>query len=173
LNNGDGATPGDYHLNIESSPGGVTTHSRHLKVAPGMPLWWCMRCDFDWRPGMTQGTTAADGGRGELALFHPYTGQLLGYAVTPLLKVTTTADTCDGVSACRLGNSEVGTDSGTSTYFKHVGFDYKGRFPIRPRPMFQAPSMAAWTGVISAGGGGGGLTPVYGGWQGGICVVTV
>lgn len=177
LNNGAGVNPGDYYLNIETTPGNgagstTTTHSSSLRVMPGATYWFNLRVDYDWKPGRTANTTNAAYSRGDLALFHPYTGQLLGSAMSTVLRTTDqsgTADKCDLVGNCQVGNGEVQTNAGTSTYFKHVGWDLRyARFPILPRQVVPLSQVMPQLMAVVAGGG---ATAGYGGWQGGVVSV--
>lgn len=171
LNNGNGVSPGDYYLCLETNPGGVTTKTGNIRVTPGGTYWFNLYVDYNLAPGRTANTTAATGGCAKLALFHPHTGQLLGQITAPLLKRAATADKCDTLNRIRIGNNETGTSSGAISYFKYIGLDTtRAQFPILPRkitPMSQLlPQIMA---TVAAAGGG--ATAGYGGWQGGVVSV--
>lgn len=156
LDNGGGVTPGDYRVSLETSPGGVTTKTGKIRVTPGGTYWFNLRVDYDWRPGRTPNVTDAVASRAELAFFHPYTGQMLGYIVAPVLKILTTADKCDVVNGCKIGNQELKTDPGTSSYFKHIGFDLRyARFPILPRQVMPMSALMPQLMATVAGAAGG------------------
>jgi hypothetical protein len=46
LNNGHGTPGGPYDINIESDPGGVTTHSSVITLVPGTQYWVTLKADF-------------------------------------------------------------------------------------------------------------------------------
>lgn len=139
LNNGNGQNPGDYFVNIETAPGGVTTHSKGIRVIPGGTYWFNLYADFNWKPGQTAGVTVGKGGIAKLGIWQPFTGQCLGVAEVQTLATT---DKVDTLGNSRIGNNEAGTDA-NSSYFEHIGYDIvNARFPILPQwhPSGQSPN---------------------------------
>lgn len=114
LNNGRGGA--GYSLNIESDPGGVTTHSAYLDITPGAAYWCTLLANF---------TTGVP----KLSVFDASTGAQVGATIT------STQKTGQDVLFLKLGNNEIGTAAGSTSYFQHTVADYTSAvFPLAAPP---------------------------------------
>ena len=109
LNNGAG---GVYALNIEASEGG-THHSANIVITPGATYWCVLKADYI-------------GGTAYLNVYDATQRTLVG-------AVTTAMTTGEDVNKISLGNGEIGTASGATSYFENMVIDYaQGAFPLGP-----------------------------------------
>src|SRR5262249_4041686 len=109
LNNG---ADGIYALNVEASEGG-THHSENIVITPGETYWCVLKADYE-------------GGTAYLNVYDATQGTLIG-------AVTTTMTTGEDVVQISMGNSEIGTASGATSYFENMVIDYaQGVFPLGP-----------------------------------------
>jgi hypothetical protein len=107
----DGAT--DYNLNIETNPAGVTTHSSNIAITSGSTYCCSMNVD-------TVGGTAT------LKAYEISGWTLVG-------SVTGTMGTSDPITYIRLGNNEVGTSSGHTSYMQDWCVDFSNHLnPLGP-----------------------------------------
>jgi hypothetical protein len=113
LNNGNGGGGTGYAVNIETDPAGVTTHSTYITLVPGTRYWFSLRADFV-------------AGSANLSIYTT-AGVLVG-------SVTASAHTTvSNINTVRIGNGEVGTAAGTTTYFENLVIDYlKAAHPLGP-----------------------------------------
>ena len=108
LNNG---ADGVYALSLEASEGG-THHSPNIVITPGATYWCVLKADYV-------------GGTAYLNVYDPQQ-TLVG-------AVTTTMTTGEDVNKISLGNGEIGTASGATSYFENMVIDYaQGAFPLGP-----------------------------------------
>lgn len=111
LNNGSGG--GGYGVNVETNPGGVTTHSTRIDLTPGGRYWCTMRCNFV-------------SGIADLAVFAPATWTLVG-------QVSTTQTTGETIGELQFGQGEEGLLPGVVSTFEHLVVDSAtARFPLGP-----------------------------------------
>jgi hypothetical protein len=101
LNNGD---HGNYAINIETSRGG-TQHTADLVITPGATYWCVLKADFN------TGT----------AILSAY--ETAGWTMVGSVTSTTLSIGQD-VGSIRIGNNEVGTAPGTTSYFENIIFNY-------------------------------------------------
>lgn len=114
LNSGSGTPGGIYVVNIETNPGGTTTHSNAITITPGGTYWCTLKLDF----------TA---GLAQLAVYET-TGALVATA-------SVAASTGDTVASCRIGNNEAGSATGYTSFIESVVFDQTiAAFPLGPGP---------------------------------------
>jgi hypothetical protein len=100
-----------YGINIETNPGGVTTHSAYITLTPGSTYWCALQADFT-------------GGTARLNIYST-SGNLVG-------SVTLSQTTGENIEKLRIGQIEAGTAIGTS-YMKCVMLDYTNHvFPLGP-----------------------------------------
>jgi hypothetical protein len=121
LDNGRGLTPGDYALNLESNPSGVTTHSAYQIISPFTWYWLTIFADFF-------------GGVGKLAIYDTTTWAQVGSTISTTLDVDAVVAN-RAVDRLKFGNGEVGTASSGTTisFFEHIVMDYtSARFPLLP-----------------------------------------
>jgi len=109
----NGAAPGNtYGLNLETNPGGVTTHSAYITLVPGDTYWVTFQADF------TGGT----------ARLEVYSTAFVQGGATASVAQTTGED----IQIIRIGNNEAGTAAATS-YFENWLVDYTNAvFPLGP-----------------------------------------
>jgi hypothetical protein len=91
-----------YDVNIETNPGGVTTHSSHINVAKDTTYWFSLR----W----------SNGGTASLKLFETSTWTEIG-------SVTSSQTTGEDIGPVNFGHGEGGTQS-TFMYLENIVFDY-------------------------------------------------
>lgn len=94
--NGSGSS---YYLNIESDPGGITTHSTHITVTPATWYWYSFKSDFTI-------------GSNSLAIFDT-SGNQVGSTVV------STNRSGEDIYPLRFGNAENGSSSGVNC-FEHT-----------------------------------------------------
>lgn len=88
----------NYSVNIESDPGGVTTHSTDIVITQGSTYWFSFRCN--WVAGTCD------------LYIYTTAGVLVG-------NVSSTQRSGEFISNLRIGNAEVGNGTGTN-YFENV-----------------------------------------------------
>lgn len=117
LQNGIGASNG-YCINIESNPGGVTTHSSYMSIVTNGTYWCDLQGDFLQ-------------GKGALAFYsNDVARTLVGIMTTTVSNSKASGDT--DVTPFYWGNGEIGISTGIS-YFQNMFIDFRTqRFPIRP-----------------------------------------
>lgn len=103
LRNGASGSGSGYGLNIETAPGGSTTHSANIDITPGGRYWCSFKANFK--------TAVA-----ELNVYDT-AGALVG-AVTATIATST-----NDLLNVRIGNNESGNQGGTSS-FENLVFDY-------------------------------------------------
>ncbi|PYR31829.1 MAG: hypothetical protein DMF90_24850 [Acidobacteria bacterium] len=109
LNNG---ADGVYALNLEASEGG-THHSANIVITPGATYWCVLKADFV-------------GGTAYLNVYDATQRTLVG-------AVTTAMTTGEDAIMISMGNGEIGTASGATSYFENMVIDYtQGVFPLGP-----------------------------------------
>jgi hypothetical protein len=106
LNNGNGQSSGIYAINIETNPGGSTTHSVNLVVLPNTKYWGVLRCDYNK-------------GIAHAAVFDALTGAQL--AGSPINVKMSKGDTYDRI---RFIQNEAGVSTGTN-FFENIVVAYK------------------------------------------------
>ncbi len=100
------------NANLETDPGGVTTHTTGFTLSRNTTNRWCMLVDFEnaiakWKMIDITGATLVD----ETASIH-----------------TTKAD----INNLKVGNVEFGTDPLTTNYIDHLMIDYMHVYPFFP-----------------------------------------
>jgi hypothetical protein len=109
----NGNAPNGYGVNIETNPGGQTTHSAFIQVTPGGTYWFCLKVDF--------GT-----GKAFLNLYSTPSFALVG-------SLTANLNTGKQIEGIRYGNEEVSKSAGHTTYFEQIVIDYTNAvFPLGP-----------------------------------------
>lgn len=113
LNNGDCGGGGTYALNIETNPGGVTTHSSCITISRNTAYWYSLTADF------LSGTASL--------YIYTSSGTLVG-------STTSTMQTADFIGWVRIGQNQTGSSSGNYSYFENTTFSYKGQAPVPVGP---------------------------------------
>lgn len=95
LNNGNGSSP-RFDINIETNPGGVTTHSSYTRLTQGAKYWFTLKCNY------TSGTAS-------LTMY-----ETSGW--TQVVNLTTTQTTGEDIVDLRIGNGENGSGTGNNVF---------------------------------------------------------
>lgn len=118
LDNGRGGA--GYGINIETNWNGsinATTHSAYITLTPATWYWYCYTCNFN-------------SGISQLGIWTE-AGALVGYVTCTQTSVSNVPG--EFLGNWKLGNNEVGTASGTTSYLEHPLLAYQsGGFPITP-----------------------------------------
>lgn len=134
LNNGNGGGGTGYAVNVESDTSG-TTHSSYTTVTPGTRYWVSLNANF------AAGTCRLD-------LYN--TSDVLVTSITST--VNTGGNTL--VATIRLGNAEVGTSTGFTT-FEQIGWNY-----MVPPAVITPTGMADWEVKTGSNSGAGSSTTI-------------
>lgn len=116
LVNGNGPVGTGYNINIETNPLGATTHSAYTQITPGATYWCSLHVDYI-------------AGTAHLMMWD--LNQVKVVDVTAVVQKQTGINA--NVNGIRIGNGEVGTDAGTTTFFENMIIDYTfARDPLGP-----------------------------------------
>lgn len=138
LNNGNCGGSAVYGVNIETNPGGTTTHSSCITLTPGGTYWVMLQADY------IGGTSSMD--------IYTTSFSLVG-------SVTSTQSTGADISVMRIGSNETSTSSGNFSYFENQLVQYSGGgvYPLGPtNTTYSVPYIVS----KAAGNGSGGSTTI-------------